>query len=47
MRQRLDVAELYRDALERMPETMDGLAPLPVPDACPVTLADLLAEPRG
>jgi len=44
MRQRIDIAELYRRALSRLPETIDGLAPLPVPDTCPVTLDDLLGE---
>ncbi len=45
MRGRIDMAELYKDALAGLPETMDGLAPLPVPPACPVTLDELLAEP--
>jgi len=47
MTQRIDVSKLYREALRRMPETLDGLAPLPVPEACPVTLTELLAEPEG
>jgi len=42
MQQKLDMAGLYADALDRLPETMDGLPPLPVPATCPVTLADLL-----
>lgn len=42
MRQRIDVAELYRQTLRRMPKTIDGQPPLPVPDACPVTLDELL-----
>ncbi len=41
-RQHIEVAELYRKALRRLPETMDGQPPLPVPDACPVTLDELL-----
>ena len=45
MAQRIDVAKLYREALRRMPESLDGQPPLPVPQACPVTLAELLAEP--
>jgi hypothetical protein len=45
MAQRIDVAKLYREALRRMPDTVDGLAPVPVPPVCPVTLAELLAEP--
>ena len=42
MRQRIDMSDLYADALFRMPESMDELPPLPVPDACPVTLDELL-----
>jgi hypothetical protein len=38
MRQKIDVADLYADALAAMPETMDGRPPLPLPDVCPVTL---------
>lgn len=45
MAQRIDVAKLYRRALNRMPDTMDGQPPLPVPPTCPVTLDDLLSEP--
>ena len=44
MRQRINVADLYRVALAGVPETMDGLAPLPVPAECPVTLDDLLSD---
>ena len=44
MRQRIDMEKLYSRALQRMPETIDGLAPLPVPDVCPVTLDELLSE---
>ena len=29
----------------RMPEMIDGVPPLPVPQACPVTLDELLASP--
>ena len=43
MRQRIDVAALYRRALRGLPQTVDGLAPLPVPPACPVTLDELLS----
>ena len=42
MRQHIDVAELYRKALRRLPESQDGQPSLPVPDACPVTLDELL-----
>jgi hypothetical protein len=45
MRQRINVAGLYADALAGVPETIDGQPPLPVPETCPVTLDELLAEP--
>lgn len=44
MRQRLDLAKLYRRALRAMPETIDGQPPLSVPELCPVTLDELLSE---
>jgi hypothetical protein len=44
MRQKIDLAGLYADALAALPETIDDQAPLPVPDACPVTLDELLAD---
>ncbi|MBV8094722.1 MAG: DUF29 family protein [Acetobacteraceae bacterium] len=44
MRQRIDVARLYRAALRALPETMDGQPPLPVPDNCSVRLDELLSE---
>jgi Domain of unknown function DUF29 len=44
-REELEVAELYRRALHRMPEMIDGVPPLPVPQVCPVTLDELLALP--
>ena len=44
MAQRIDVAKLYREALHRMPETMDDVPPLPVPEVCPVTLDELLSD---
>jgi hypothetical protein len=44
MRQRIDLAKLYKRALRRMPETIDDQQPLPVPAECPVTLDALLAE---
>jgi len=44
MRHRLDIADLYRRALRRMPDTNDDTPPLPVPDVCPVTLDELLAD---
>jgi hypothetical protein len=44
MRQRINLAHIYRQARRAIPETMDDQAPLPVPDACPVTLDELLSE---
>jgi len=44
MRQKIDVADLYRDALRRMPDTVDGLTPEKVPPVCPATLEELLAD---
>jgi WGR domain len=41
MRQRLDIGRLYRRAMRRLPETIDGQPPLPVPPVCPVTLDEL------
>ena len=46
MHQRIDLADLYRKARSILPDTIDGQPPLPVPDECPVTLGELLAEPR-
>src|SRR6185312_8151370 len=45
MRQKIDVAGIYADALQALPDTMDGQPPLPVPQQCPVTLDELLTEP--
>jgi hypothetical protein len=44
MRQRIDMAKIYRRALRAMPETIDDVPPLPVPAECLVTLEALLAE---
>jgi hypothetical protein len=44
MAQRIDVVALYRRALRRMPEAIDGQPPLPVPETCQSTLDELLAE---
>ena len=44
MRQRIDMAELYRRAVSRLPESVDDLPPLPVPEACPMTLDELLSD---
>lgn len=43
MRQKLVVAGIYADALSALPDTMDGQAPLPVPNVCPVTLDELIS----
>ena len=43
MRQRLDLAGLYADALAVLPSRMDGRLPQPVPAACPMTLDELRA----
>ncbi|MBV9251286.1 MAG: DUF29 domain-containing protein [Acetobacteraceae bacterium] len=47
MRQKLDVAAIYADALEALPEQMDGQPLLPPDRECPVTLDQLLAPPEG
>jgi Domain of unknown function DUF29 len=44
MRQRIDLDRIYRQALRALPETIDGQAPLPVPQRCPLTLDDLLSD---
>lgn len=44
MRQRLDLAKLYRRALARLPASIDGLAPLPAPSECPYGLDELLRD---
>jgi len=44
MRQRIDLARIYRRALRRLPVTIDRIPPLPLPDNCPVTLDELLAN---
>jgi hypothetical protein len=44
MRQRIDLARIYRRALAGLPDTIDGQPPLPLPATCPVTLDELLAD---
>jgi hypothetical protein len=44
MRQKLDLDRIYRRALRGLPDTIDAQPPLPVPDVCPMTLDELLAE---
>lgn len=45
MRQKIDVAKIYAQALRVMPRVIDGQPLLPLPDICPVTLDELLSEP--
>ena len=42
MRHRLDIARIYSDALEAMPDDVDGQPPQPVSPTCPMTLDELL-----
>ena len=44
MRQRIDLAGLYADALAGLPESVDGQLPRPIAEKCPLTLDELLAE---
>ena len=44
MRQRINLARIYLQAVRLMPETIDGQPPLPVPATCPVTLDELLSD---
>ncbi len=44
MRQHIDLAKLYRRALRWLPPDIDGRPPLSLPEHCPVTLDELLAE---
>jgi hypothetical protein len=44
MRQRLDLSRLYRQAQRAVPESIDGQPPLPLPDHCPHSLDELLAD---
>ena len=46
MRRRIDVAGLYADALDGLPDTIDGQPPLPVDPICRVALDELLREGR-
>ena len=43
MRQHIDMARLYALAIRRLPATIDGQPPMPIPESCPVTLDALLA----
>ncbi len=42
MRQRLNLQQLYREALEILPQTMDGQQRSPLPENCPLALDELL-----
>lgn len=44
MRQRIDMAKLYRRAMSYLPETVDDQPPLPVSSICNITLDALLSE---
>ena len=44
MRRKIDVASLYADALNGLPETIDGEPPIPVESVCRVTLDELLRK---
>jgi hypothetical protein len=43
MRQRIDMERIWRHAQRGLPETQDGVAPLPIRSEMP-TLEDLLSE---
>ena len=42
MRQRFEISEIWADALDLLPETVNGQPPGPLPATCPWTLDDLL-----
>ena len=44
MRQRIDLARVYRLARRALPPSIDGKAGLSTPDACPFSLDELLAD---
>jgi hypothetical protein len=43
MRQKIDLADIYADAVKALPDTMDGQPPQLVSQTCPMTLDELLA----
>ncbi|HEX5328104.1 MAG TPA: DUF29 domain-containing protein [Acetobacteraceae bacterium] len=43
MRQKIDLAAIYRRALRELPPEIDGCKPLPLPAVCPATLDELIA----
>jgi hypothetical protein len=44
MRERVDLAKIYRKALRGLPTSIDGRLPLPASQICQYTLDELLAE---
>jgi hypothetical protein len=44
MQLKIDLADLYAEALLSLPDSIEGQAPLPLPDACTETLDELLSE---
>jgi hypothetical protein len=44
MRQRINLARIYRLARRGLPEIIDRQPPLPTPEICPVTLDELLSD---
>jgi hypothetical protein len=44
MRQHIDLAGIYAKALRALPETVDDVPPLPLPDVCPVSLDEILSD---
>ncbi len=42
MRRKINLADIYSKALRALPNTIDGVPPLPLPDVCQVPLDDLL-----
>ena len=44
MRQKIDLAGIYADALDALPDTLDDQAPMPVPPSSPFTLDELLSN---
>ncbi len=44
MSKKIDVMDLYKDALRGLPEAMDGQPASSVPASCPFTLGELLAR---
>jgi hypothetical protein len=43
MHPHIDMAKLFAHAVRRLPATVNGQPPLPVPATCPVILDELLA----